>query len=124
MRQDQFEKLQQLEEKLIDTFLGEAAPEKWPGSGLETAAMDQQTRGDRYWCKKNAVATMSLVGRIGNFLQRIVTQGGEQLPPPAGEEKPADDENGLDKELATFEKEASRILDRVQAGSKQVNGKP
>ena len=44
MRQDQYEKLQTLTEKLTDVFLQEADPDQWPGKGLEQSAMDQQTR--------------------------------------------------------------------------------
>ena len=31
MRQDQYERLMKLEEKLMECFLGEADPDVWPG---------------------------------------------------------------------------------------------
>ena len=43
MRQDQYEKLQALSERLTDVFLNEAEPEQWPGHNIEPGAMDQQT---------------------------------------------------------------------------------
>jgi len=42
MRQDQYEKLQALSERLTDTFLEEGDPDRWPGHGIEVAAMDKQ----------------------------------------------------------------------------------
>lgn len=118
MRQDQYERLQKLEENLVETFLGEAAPEKWPGAGVEPRSMDQQTRGDRYWCKKNAVATMSLIGRIGHLVQRIRMNGETPLPPAEGDERPEDEEVTLDAEISQFEKEAARAIAKLQANSK------
>ena len=74
MRQDQYEKLQALSERLTDVFLNEAEPEKWPGHNIEPGVMDQQTRGDRYWCKKNAVATLTLIGRVAGLTDLIQKQ--------------------------------------------------
>jgi hypothetical protein len=82
MRQDQYERLQQLEEKLTDVFIGEAEPEKWPGAGLDAGAMDQKTRGDRYWVKKNAVATLSLMQRVGTLIGVVQLRGAGTTPPP------------------------------------------
>lgn len=129
MRQDQYEKLQQLTEKLTDAFIGEADPEKWPGNGLEPGQMDQQTRGDRYWCKKNAAATLTVLMRTTNLIgviQQRSTGGGED---PAGvpDEKP--EEDGLDAEIKAAEKEAAKLLNQIQQGStkatfdKRVHGK-
>lgn len=110
MRQDQFEKLQTLSESLTEVFIGEADPEKWPGVGIEPGSMDQQTRGDRYWCKKNAVATLSLVVRIQSLSGMIRNQAANGLPPPEAPDQTSE----LDKEVAAAEREAARLLDRVQ----------
>jgi hypothetical protein len=80
MRQDQYERLQALEEKLADVFIGEAEPEKWPGHGLDPGVMDQKTRGDRYWVKKNAVATLSLMQRVAVTLGQVQLRGGTTPP--------------------------------------------
>lgn len=109
MRQDQYEKLQELTEKLTDAFISEADPAVWPGHGVAIAAMDQQTRGDRYWCKKNAAATLSVLMRVQNLIG-VFERG---IPPALG----AGDDGGqseLDKDIDSAEREAQRILARLQ----------
>lgn len=100
----------------MDLFLQESDPEKWPGVGLEPGQMDQQTRGDRYWCKKDAVATLACAQRIGTLvdLARRKTAGGE-AGPEAVPEHGADE---LDAEIRKAEKEAKAILNRMQAGAR------
>lgn len=129
MRQEQFERLQALHEKLVDVFLDEADPEKWPGQGLPLTSMDARTRGDRYWSKKNAVATIALTQRI----QALVTVVRNASAAGAGEETPeavADPEEDLDRQVADAEKEATRLLNTVQrtaakaAFDRKVHGKP
>lgn len=118
MRQDQFEALQALTEKLIDVFLLEANPEKWPGTGLVPSEMDAQTRGDRYWTKKNAVATVALVQRVGNLTQRIqlASAGGDG----SAEQVKDDEECNLDTQVAAAEREAVKLLDAVQRRARKV----
>lgn len=120
MRQDQYEKLQQLTEKLTDVFLSEADPDKWPGANLESGTMDQQTRGDRYWCKKNAAATLTVIMKTANLVGVIQQRsaGGKEDGAAVGEEKP--EEETLDAEIARAEKEAAKLLDQVQKRSKKV----
>ena len=121
MTQDQYEQLMKLEEKLMDCFLNEADPDFWPGSGEQIATMDQQTRGDRYWCKKNAAASGVLIHRVSTMISSPHGRGGDP-----------DDESGqtqLDKEIADAEKEANRLIAGVQkkaskaAFDKRVHGK-
>ena len=119
MRQDQFEKLQTLSEKLTDVFLTEAEPDMWPGHGMDPGSMTQQTRGDRYWCKKNAVATLSLIGRVASLTNVIRMQGGEPLP-PGPEQNGEAEEDGLDAEIREAEKEAQRLLNDIQKGTKKA----
>lgn len=119
MRQDQFEALQKRGEQLVDVFLAESDPAKWPGHGIEPATMDKGTRGDRYWCKKDAVATLACTQRIFNLVQVIRERSAPDLPPgPDGEEPAVDD--SLDKEVAAAEAEASRLLDQVQRGARKA----
>lgn len=128
MRQDQYEKLQQLEEKLTDVFIGEASPEKWPGHTLEPGTMDQQTRGDRYWCKKNAVATLSLIQRVAGLVHTIQVNASSPTA-PSSDSQADDDAKQLDSEIAAAEKEATKLLDQLQRGAakitfdKRVHGK-
>ena len=111
MRQDQYERLQALEEELTDVFLGEAKPEAWPGHGIGPGAMDKDTRGDRYWCKKNAVATLSLIQRVATLTQQIRLQSSGEGTGAAGVENP---EAELDREVAAAEKEAKALLAQLQ----------
>ena len=82
--------------------------------------MDQQTRGDRYWCKKNAVATLSLIQRVAGLVHTI--QVNAATPPPTGTD-PAigDDQKQLDGEIAAAEKEATKLLDEMQRRSRKAN---
>jgi hypothetical protein len=121
MRQDQFEALQARGEQLVDIFLAESDPAKWPGHGIEPANMEKTTRGDRYWCKKDAVATLACAQRIFNLVQVIRERSVPvDLPTPDGSPAaPADGETDLDREVAAAEKEAARLLDQVQRGARK-----
>lgn len=115
MRQDQYERLLSLQEKLIDVLVQEMDPEAWPGAGLKPSAMDQQTRGDRYWAKKNLAATQSVVMRNASLIGVVQRQtpgagGGAEVT----DGTPGADEGGLDAEIQAAEKEAARVLARVQ----------
>lgn len=116
MRQDQYLRLQELSEKLTDVFLREADPDKWPGAGIELAKMDQQTRGDLYWCKKVAAATITLIMKTASLQGRIQMGGAEGGAPDA--EETADD--GLDAEINRAEKEAQKMLADIQSGAKKA----
>jgi hypothetical protein len=114
MRQDQYERLQAIEEQLVDVFLDEADAKNWPGAGLTLAAIDKHTRGDRYWCKKNAVATLSLAQRVTTLIGQVQNIGG--TAPAARTADPELDEarDHLDAEIAAAEKEAGKLLAKVQ----------
>lgn len=126
MRQDQYERLQALSERLTDVFLDEAEPDNWPGKGMDVAAMDKQTRGDRYWCKKNAVATLSLIDRVGKLTGDIQAASSAG----AGSAAVVDDDDGLDTEIESAEKEAAKLMDKMLLQAKKaqfdkrVHGKP
>lgn len=127
MRQDQYERLQVLTEKLTDVFLDEANPDTWPGKGLAAGEMDQQTRGDRYWVKKNAAATLTVIMKttslIGVIQQRSAAGVGD------GVQEGTDEPDGLDGEIRAAEKEATRLLNKLgtaaskEAFDKKVHGK-
>lgn len=116
MRVDQYERLQALQEKLVDVFLMEADSDNWPGANLTSANMDQQTRGDRYWSKKNAVATGGLIHRVSTLTHKIelanTDEGG------GGADLVKEEESNLDKQVADAEKEGKRLLDKVARKAK------
>ena len=116
MRQDQFDKLLEIQERLIDAALIEADPQNWHGEGLKPNEMTRDTRGDRYWCKKNAVATISLVMRI-NSLSDQVRRASETPPAPDGTQPAGgitDEAKELETEVADCEEEAKKLLRRLQ----------
>lgn len=130
MRQDQYERLQALTLKLMDTFLAEADPETWPGHGLTSAAMDAQTRGDRYWVKRNAAATGMLFSRAEAMIGQAQGPGTVPAAPPATGDAAADVEEQLDAQIARAEREAAKLLDELQSSARKrefdarTHGKP
>ena len=126
MRQDQFERLQKLHEDLVDVFLDEADPKKWPGQGIELVSMDQKTRGDRYWSKKNAVATIALTQRIQSLVEVVRKATANDEPDPAAVVEPEVD---LDRQVADAERDATALLKKLQdpqgkaAFDRKVHGK-
>lgn len=119
MRQDQFEALQARGEQLVDVFLAESDPEKWPGAGIEPANMEKTTRGDRYWCKKDAVATLACAQRIFNLVQ-VIRERSVPVDPANPPEAGSSDDDSLDKEIQSAEAEATKLLDRVQSAIKKA----
>ncbi len=116
MRIDQYEKLQALTEKLADVLIDELNPDEWPGAGIKPATMDRDTRGDRYWCKKNAAATLSALTRLHTIIGLVQ----RTAPPPATED--ADDDD-LEKEIESAERAALRAIEAAQARAKRGRGK-
>jgi len=106
MRDDQITRLQALSERLGEVVITEVDPHNWPGAEKVPAELTQQERGDRYWCKKNAAATMTLLLKVVNIAGIMNRQ---KPPPDAGN---AIDE--LDGELASAEREAQAIIERMQ----------
>lgn len=119
MRQDQFDDLQKLSEKLTDIFLEEANSANWPGAGIPDANMDAKTRGDRLWTKKNAIATMGMVQRIVTLtgVVRMNTAAGADGK-DAGSVKEHEEED-MDDEMAAATKEAKKMLKDAVAKAKK-----
>lgn len=114
MRDDQYAKLKGLAEKLADTVIGEADPDTWTGNGKKPADLTRDERGDRYWCKKNCAATLSVLMRIYSVAGMVerAAFGAPQLPAgPAGE-------TDLDREVSAAEREAQAILKRLAKTSR------
>ncbi len=113
----QYLKLSAIQSKLFDVLAVEADPDNWPGAGMLSKAMDRATRGDSYWAKRNAAATMSLIQRaqsifkseLDNVRRRIgVDEDDETVQlPEVAEITPSFD---LDKDIASFEKQAMTAI--------------
>lgn len=111
MRQDQIERLRDLTEKLADVVLEEADPDTWPGSGVPLSDMTQEQRGNRYWCKKNAAGTFSLLERA----QSLLSDAGDRR-----RNRDEDAEDDLDKQIAAKEREAQKVLQKAMAKAKHA----
>jgi hypothetical protein len=111
MRPDQIARLRELQEKLAEVVLEEADPETWPGAGMPLADVDRETRGDRYWSKKNAAATFALLERTTSTLTNYHA--------PTGLD-PAAQEVDIDKQIAKREREAQALLDGVMKKARKT----
>lgn len=110
MRPDQLARLHELSEQLADTFLTEADPNEWAGGNKLPAGLSQQERGDRYWCKKNAMATGGVLKYTLDLLIR-------NEDPGAGRD---DEEDELDKKIQDAEKKAAKALNAAMNRAKQA----
>lgn len=123
MRQDQYERLQALEEELMDVFIAEANPTTWPGHGMLSRDMDRDTRGDRFWSKRNPAATLAIVTRVQALIHQT-QQLGDTPPPLAEAGSPAQDgDRQLDDEILKAEREAANLMKKLQAGPEKVSRK-
>jgi hypothetical protein len=112
MREDQYLKLQALTEKLLDVAVVDIDPANWTGFGIAPIEMTQQQRGDSYWCKKNAIATIGVIVRVETLLGRLEVR--DNRPPPTETEGGDDGEQSLRDELESdiksAEKQAAGLL--------------
>lgn len=108
MREDQTIRLKELVEEVAEVFIAEADPKTWCGAGMEPADMDAETRGGRYWDKKNAIQTGTLLARVLDLAERDQRAS-------KGNEVPADD---AEKEISRFEKKAQDLLNGIQQRAK------
>lgn len=113
MREDQYQKLLELEEKLADACIIEADPELWPGAGVAPKDMTQEDRGNRYWCKKDAAATFTLLNKVIT----IATRNGTVSPEEQGEDL------ALDAAIKAAEKQGKvQLLQFQKRFAKVQNG--
>lgn len=112
MREDQIQRLKDLSEKLAEVVLQEADPDLWPGAGVPIADMTNEQRGNRYWSKKNAAATFSLLERTHSLLTDAVDPRNQR----------PSDEVDVEKQIAKREREAEQLLAGVMKKAKQVAG--
>lgn len=123
MRQDQFERLLALSEKLTDVVLADVDPDNWSAAGTPPKDMTKDERGDAYWCRKNAMASTALLVRVFTLtghVQRANAEGGggaAEIGPGEGDETTG----LLDQEIDAAERQARKLLEqamkRERAGS-------
>lgn len=107
MRLDQIATMQVLSEGLADVVLHEADPRNWPGAGQPLGELSQKDRGDRYWCKKNAAATMTLLVKVMSITGMLARANAQPGTDDVAKE--------LDDEVAQAEQQAMALLERAQA---------
>lgn len=105
MREDQARKLNELTERLADVVIVEADPEAWPGAESDPAAWSNEERGNRYWMKKNAAASLTL-------LTKLVQLGVDWRT--RGPREPDDDD--IDETIRNAEKQAAKMLEKTMNG--------
>ena len=110
MRDDQYLKLQDMEEKLCAVVIQEVDPQSWPGHNKPLADITKEERGDRYWCKKNAAATLTLLNKVITLVERP-TRG---LPSMTDDDTASQEEISLDKDIASAERQAAKILEEFE----------
>ncbi len=108
MRDDQLQMLKELSEKLADAFILEADPDNWPGAGKLPIDMTQEERGDRYWCKKDAAATATLLNKA------ITLQIRPEAHMAGASSASNDEDDQLDKLIKEAEKKGRAQLVKFQ----------
>ena len=109
MTPDQIEKLAAIETELVEVFVEECKPKAWPGM----AKKDE--RGDRYWYKKNALATLTLAARIQTLLRDVRGDGGKT----ADEDEDLDGDKARKAEAEALTRQGVAILERHRARKKR-----
>ena len=112
MHQDYKTRLTARSDKHTDVVLEEADPDNWAGGNKRVNALTKQERGDRYWDKKNAAASLTLLIKVHSLIG-MHTRGG--VPPKPGE---VDEEFELGQRVNEAEREAAAIIKRLQKGEK------
>jgi len=112
MTPEQAERLQALQDRLLEQTLTDADPLNWPGQGQLLSAMDKETRGNAMWSRKTAVQTVALYCKVA---QLATDPAGA-----CGKNKPT--EPDVDKEIARAERAAADLLDRVGQATKVTDG--
>lgn len=118
MRQDQYERLQARIEKLTEVLIDETDTDSWPGAKIPIDKQDSKIRGDRYWFKKNAVATCATIIRMTTLVGQVqrATANGKTGAEGAVVEEP----EGLDAEIRAAEKEADAWLKKMKDPGRKV----
>lgn len=103
MTPSQRKRLIEIQERIIEVAIFELDPTYWPGHGLRPFEMDKETRGDRTYAKRDAGATLSIVGQISRLAEDT-----SFVPPSDMEEK--------ENLVSAYEKQAQELIERAMAG--------
>lgn len=100
MRDDQRQRLADISEALAEVAIRDADPANWTAADKPLCGMTKEERGDAAWCRKTAVQSVALLGRLQQILRD--TGGGKS----GDDDDPASD-------IKRAEKEARKLLERV-----------
>lgn len=118
MRMDQLQRLQALSEGMAEVVISEMDTGNWPGAGKPLAEITKEERGDRYWCKKNAAASLTLLVKLLSVTGMVARANSGMLTPEA----PGDDEQpDLDRQIADAERKAEAMLKRAMQNNGSVH---
>lgn len=128
MTPDQLKRLNDLSEKLAEVAIVDADPENWVGFGELPKDLTAADRGNAVWCRKVALATISVLSRVVAITAQVQTVA---IPRQPGQEE-TDGDNLLNDEIDAAEREGKRLLDELlkrkegQSKPKQkaTHGKP
>lgn len=113
MREDQAQRLAEIDELLVEQFISEADPRNWPGFGKLPADLTREERGDAHWTRKSAVGTAATLRTLHDLVDRHM--GNQSKDPDTQGERDAD----LDKHINRYEKDAAKLLEKVQAAGRK-----
>ncbi|WP_164178573.1 hypothetical protein [Stenotrophomonas maltophilia] len=100
MRDDQRQRLADISEALAEVAIRDADPANWTAADKPLCDMTKEERGDAAWCRKTAVQSVALLGRLQQILRD--TGGGKS----GDDDDPASD-------IKRAENEARKLLERV-----------
>lgn len=99
MTPEQYTRLQSAIEMVADVFVDEADPRNWSGGVSSLSEMDKTTRGNRYWDKKNAIQTGTLLARMMDLQN--------------GKTKEAGNVDAIEDKTAEYEKKAKELVQKI-----------
>lgn len=107
-----------LADRLTEIAIAECDVTTWPGHGKAVSAMDKAERGDRYWAKQNATATIMLVKQLHNLVAQREAGQKERI---GKNPNTAEDEDSLEQQTRDAEREAAAAIRKARAVSKKDN---
>jgi hypothetical protein len=114
---DKLKKLEQRQVELADVFIEETDVKKWPTPDTRDG------RGDRYWIKRNAGSTATLIVKIQSILDAALRQPPISDPKdPTPGDPPEEEEENAEALAASAIAEAEKIIDRAK-GTRFEKGK-
>lgn len=113
MRPDQYQRLMALDERLMDVFLEEVNPDNWEGSKIPIDQQDSKIRGNRYWHKRNAAATLTLVVKVNSIVGIMQRNMSGDTPGLVVDEHDDKHEDDIDAQINSAERKAAALIKKI-----------